>query len=179
MEFLKARSIYHILILSGIIGIFWALSLTQSSDSSYSSNPDITSTVNSISLLAILLGIAGLIVINKKEDRNRIKEIASLINKNNETSSKKLEEKISKMLGNLDRVRNYKRHIWGIGDFTPLIRIRRYVRPSTEILHYINELEHSLIKHIAIYKDEKSVDEALDKATEVADSLIKNLNKAK
>lgn len=129
-------------------------------------------------LTAAVSPIAGLIAWNSVQQNKRNLAVSNLIEVD-ENARKRINRKIASMMRQLGRVRNYERHVWGIGDFTPFIRVRRYVRPTPSLINDIDQLERTLINYIAQYRDEASVDEAFNKATEIATKIISQLDKAK
>lgn len=142
-------------------------------------NEEMQDTVSIVTGFTVALSpIAGLVAWGQMQQNKRTKSVAALVNVD-EDSRKRINRKISSMLQQLDRIRNYERHVWGIGDFTPFIRVRRYIKPTAELINNINKLEQTLINYISQYGDEKAVDEALSKATEIAQNLINQLDKAK
>lgn len=174
----KSRFIYAGLIILGILSFVFAEGELENLSFEQHFLFDARKAIIIFSLFLTFVGIAGLIIQNRNYQNNLLKSYYSLVKKR-QGSSKEVERKINRIFHQIDKVRMYKRHAWGLGDFMPLIRVRRYVRPSVDLIEYMDSLESSLFAYIAQYEDEKAVDECLAKATEVTQKIIENLNSAK
>jgi hypothetical protein len=174
----RSKFFYAGLIILGIlIFVFAEEKLEDLSFDQYFSF-DIKKTLIIFSLLLTFIGVAGIIAHNRSQEKSVLRSYYSLV-KNRQSSDKEIERKINNIFNQMDKVRMYRRHVWGIGDFTPLIRTRRYIVPSDDVIKYIDSLENSLFSYIAQHGDEQAVDKSLAKATEITQEIIENLNSAK
>lgn len=108
---------------------------------------DIQNTIGVIvGIIAAVSPVLGLIVWNQLKHHRKCLVISNFVEAD-EDSCRRVRQKVSTMIRRLDYVRNYERHVWGIGDFTPFIRVRRYIKPTTELVNYINQLERDLVGH--------------------------------
>jgi hypothetical protein len=141
-------------------------------------DPDTVSTTVGVvtGVTAALSSIAGIVAWGQIQKHKKIRSIAASIEAD-EDMRKRINIKISKMLQQLDRVRNYERYAWGFG-FPFVASYSRYIIASDELIKDINNQEQMLIDHIAQHRDEKAVDEALNKANEIAKSRINQLDSA-
>jgi hypothetical protein len=172
----RSKFFYAGLIILGIlIFVFAEEKLEDLSFDQYFSF-DIKKTLIIFSLLLTFIGVAGIIAHNRSQEKSVLRSYYSLV-KNRQSSDKEIERKINNIFNH--KVRMYRRHVWGIGDFTPLIRTRRYIVPSDDVIKYIDSLENSLFSYIAQHGDEQAVDKSLAKATEITQEIIENLNSAK
>ena len=174
----RSKFFYAGLIILGIlIFVFAEEKLEDLSFDQYFSF-DIKKTLIIFSLLLTFIGVAGIIAHNRSQEKSVLRSYYSLV-KNRQLSDKELERNINNIFNQMDTLRMYRRHVWGIGDFTPLIRTRRYIVPSDDVIKYIDSLENSLFSYIAQHGDEQAVDKSLAKATEITQEIIENLNSAK
>jgi hypothetical protein len=125
---------------------------------------------------AALSPYAGIIAYSRIQRRKKIRSVVDLI-EIDEDMLERVDIKISEILDQLDRVRNYERCAWFF--WTPFISTSRYITASAELIKHINNMEQMLIDYIAQHRNEKAVDEALNKANEIAENFIGQLDSAK
>jgi hypothetical protein len=126
-------------------------------------------------ITAALIPIGGAFAWDRARHRSRVKFIANFVKAATKDDRERVEAKISMMIHNLDRVRSYNRHLFGVGD---LFGVRRSIQPSKQALRMIDDLEQECIRYIAASQNEVAVDKALDKVAETVDSVIRALDEA-
>jgi len=149
------KFIFVILLLIGISGSFLVDDLAQFLKTKELIDADLTQLFAIFSLLLTIAGIAGLIYLNKQKDAKRVKDVSSLVAPTDLSQSREIDEKVQKIFRQLDRVKSYRRRIWSVWNFTPFIRIRRYVVPTEEMIIYISEFERRIFEYIAQHRDEE------------------------